>query len=182
MKQLWFTTTLTIRFLIALIIHQFPLFSLSLFHSPQSMSALLLFGFLGVRDGHRKATAKKNRDSQDIQSFHTIYATAIHGYHGDTAVPAELHVWTTSSDVFYPDNTIVFVIAKLFAPANDTFLLECLYIGNFPGNPDDPSYTDIVPEVDAGPFIVAVGQVIGAADSSRSSSLKTFTVAASDYV
>jgi hypothetical protein len=146
------------------------------------MSALILFGFLGVRDGHRKSTAKKNHDGRDIQSFHTVYTTAIHGRLGDTAVPAELRVWTMASDVFYPDDTIVFVIAKLFAPANDTFLLECIYIGNFPGDPNDSSYSDMVPEVDAGPFIVAVGQVIRPADSSRSSGLKTFTVAASDYV
>jgi hypothetical protein len=146
------------------------------------MSALLLFGFLGVRDGRRKATAKKNRDGRDIQSFHTVYTTAIHGRYGDTAVPAELRVWTTSSEVFYPDDTVVFVIAKLFAPANDTFLLECLYMGNFPGDPNDPSYTDVIPEVDAGPFIVAVGQVLKLPDSSRTGGLKTFVVVASDYV
>jgi hypothetical protein len=155
----------------------FTLFSLTL-----SMSALLLFGFLGIRDGHCKATAKKNCDGREVQSFHTIYTTAIHGRYGDTAVPAELCVWTMSSDFFYPDDTVVFIIAKLFAPANDTFLLESLYIGNFPGDPNDSSYIDIVPEVDVGPFIVAVGQVIKAPDVSWSGGLKTFTIVTSDYV
>jgi hypothetical protein len=87
-----------------------------------------------------------------------------------------------ASDFFYPDDTIVFVIAKLFTPTNNMFLLECIYIGNFPGDPNDSSYSDIVPEVDVGPFIVAVGQVIRPPNSSRSGGLKMFTVAASDDV
>jgi hypothetical protein len=102
-------------------------------------------------------TAKKNRDGGEVQSFHTIYMTAIHGHYRDTAVPAELRVWTISSNFFYPDDTVVFVIAKLFTPTNNTFLLESLYIGNFPDDLNDSSYIDIIPEVDAGPFIVAVG-------------------------
>jgi hypothetical protein len=114
--------------------------------------------------------------------FHTVYKTAIHGHYRETAVPAKLRVWTTSSDVFYPDNTVVFVIGKLFAPANNTFLLECVYMGNVPGDPSDPLYQETVPELDAGPFVVVVGQVIKPADSSHSGILKSFTVTASDYV
>jgi hypothetical protein len=146
------------------------------------MSALILFGFLGVKDGQRRATTKKNRDGREVQSSHTVYSTAIHGRYGETAAPAELRVWTMSSDAFFPDDSIVFVIAKLFAPPNSPFLLESLYIGNFPGDPDDPSYSDVVPEIDAGPFVMVVGQVIKPPDSTRSGGLKTFTVAASDYV
>src|SRR5262245_44954559 len=137
------------------------------------MSALLLFGFLGVRDGRHTSITKKNRDGKDVQSFYTVYSTCVQCQHNEAGAPAELRLWSSSSAVILPDDTIVFVIAKLFAPTNGPFLLECIYVGNFPGDPDDSSYADVVPEVDAGPFVVVVGQVIKVPDI-RSSPLKTF--------
>jgi hypothetical protein len=145
------------------------------------MSSLILFGFLGVRDGQRRTTTKKIRDRKEVKSTHTFYSTAIHGSVQGSSTPAELRVWTPSSDFIYPDNTIMFVIAKAFVLAERPILLESIYIGNFPGNPTAPGYPDGVPEVNGGPFIIASGQIISVPDA-RPTVLKTFTVAASDYV
>lgn len=145
------------------------------------MTSCILFGFLGVRDGRRESFTKKNKEGREIRSSYTLYSTSINPPHGDS-VSAILRNWTPSSESFYPDDSIVFVIAKLYAPANQSFLLECLCLSNFPGDPEHPTYGENIPDLDSGPFVIALGQVVRPADPSRQSLLKTFTLGVSDYV
>jgi len=90
-------------------------------------------------------------------------------------------VWSPSSDTIYVNNTIVFLIAKVFTLADNPVLLESMYIRNYLGNPSSPGYGDLLSDVNAGTFFIASRTVISVPDAVPSM-LKMFMVAASDYI
>ena len=176
-----FCIALTDSFFTVIVVAHFSLISFWFFvRLPAIMTSVILFGFLGVCGGDRQTTTRKVR-GREVHSSYTVYTTAIHGSLHPSSAPAKLRVWSTSSDVVYEDNTIIFVIAKLYTHTNNSILLDSMYIGNVPGDPESSTYEEAVPNIGGGPFVMILGPVVKVADT-RASPLKTFTVGASEYV
>lgn len=108
---------------------------------PAIMSAFILTGFLGVANNRRDSRLTKNRSGKEVRSYHTYYSTALHTAQGQSN-EVELRVWNSSSDTFYPDDTILYTMAKMYAPPNQPFLLEAMHVAPVPG---DPSLENISP-------------------------------------
>ncbi|KAJ7934854.1 hypothetical protein B0H13DRAFT_2305312 [Mycena leptocephala] len=53
---------------------------------------------------------------------------------------ATFRVYSSSSDAPLPDNTIVFVVAKVSAPTSKPIKLDALYLSAFHGDPNDDQY------------------------------------------
>lgn len=100
------------------------------------MSALIFVGIFSLRNGHHVTTSFTKRSGEQGTTTHTHYSTAL-VCRTPPALPAELRVYSRSSDPFLPDNTVTIVVAKGYIPAGDVagdLLLDALHIAPFPGN------------------------------------------------
>jgi hypothetical protein len=100
------------------------------------------------------------------------YTTAIQCVEHDHSLPADVRIYSTSTDPILENNTVAFVIAKVFAPIGSTILLDAFYLVPLPG---DRSYDDALPDIPIS-FVTTLGHVTRANDSSATSSLKTFVL------
>lgn len=147
-----------------------------------TMSALIFFGFFALTSGHRKITQKDSvGDAPPVKTYHFHYTTSIQCAN-HVALPANLRIYSSASDHLLADDTVAFVIAKAFVPANDVVLLDAYHIVDVPGNPRDDAYQDSVPDVPI-PFVVGVGEVIRTDESFRGDGKPmAFSVSVSEYV
>jgi hypothetical protein len=84
------------------------------------------------------------------------------------------------NDVPHPDNTVAFVYARAHISNDCTVLMDASEIVPCPGNPEDDSYQDSVPDM-ANPFALALGHVSGKASHLPDGS-RCFPMAVSEYV
>ncbi|KAJ7051703.1 hypothetical protein C8F01DRAFT_637375 [Mycena amicta] len=115
------------------------------------MSSFLSYGFLPLAGG--TCVAMPNGTT-----YHGHYTTAIRTARR-TYLPAKLRVYSGSSSIPLPDNTVAFTVAKVFAPAgHDAIIeLEALHMNAIPGDPNSPTYQDAIP--DCATIFTGVGNV-----------------------
>lgn len=139
------------------------------------MSSLAFMGFFCLAEGKRVMTTRPN----STRIWHAHYTSTVQCADG-TFLPANIRVYSPMNDVPHPDNTIAYVYARAHITNDLTVLMDASEIIACPGDPDDDSYQDSVPDM-PNPFLIALGHVSGKAshlpDGSRS-----FPLAASEYV
>lgn len=139
------------------------------------MSSLTFLGFFCLASAHRVVTQKAN----NARAWHMHYSTTIQCADG-TSLPADLRVYSPMNDIPHPDNTIAFVYARGHIPHNDIAVLDASHVIPFPGDPDDETYEDSVPNL-PNPFVIGLGQVTGRTELLSQGS-RLFHVATSDFV
>ena len=144
------------------------------------MSCFLTTTFLGLAQGHHKAMVKLNQRGKETRVHHTHYTTSLQCVDG-TAAPTLLYVYSTSSDVLLPNNTVAFVIAKTWIPLHNIAILDALYLTKVPGDPNSEMYKDNVPDIPI-PFVQGVGQVTGCTNVLPGTKINCFPVNVSEYV
>ncbi|KAI0640433.1 hypothetical protein C8Q79DRAFT_921702, partial [Trametes meyenii] len=118
--------------------------------------------------------------SSTALAFHCYYATAIQCASGDS-IPAELRVYSPPNDTPLPDDTIVFLVAKLHLRPNDSALLDAVQLFPVPGNPSSETYQDNVPDMPY-PNIYAIGVVQGKHEVLADGKSRGFTLNVSERV
>ena len=127
------------------------------------MSLLIFVGLFSLRDGHHVNTSFTKHSGEQVMTTHAHYTTAV-VCRTPPALPAELRVYSRSSDSCLPDNTVAIVVAKGYVPTGDIagdLLLDALHIAPFPGNASDPQiYDRMLPDFHW-PLLFGLGSVSG---------------------
>jgi hypothetical protein len=125
------------------------------------MSSFSIIGFFGLASG-RHISLPRPSDSS-LSTNYVVYTTSIQ-LNPTTAVPAEIRMWSPRNSIVHSDDSVAFIIAKAFVPAphaaSATVLLDPYFIHVFPGNPQDDSYKDSIPDLPF-PYVYALGTVTG---------------------
>ncbi|KAJ7862451.1 hypothetical protein B0H14DRAFT_2204764, partial [Mycena olivaceomarginata] len=100
------------------------------------MSSFNVFGFFALTAGKRVATQPAGAT---YPIHHCIYTTSLKSS-DNVYVAANLRVYSGAGDAPLPDNTITFVVAKVFAPTGKPVELDGLYISAMPGNVNSYEY------------------------------------------
>lgn len=149
------------------------------------MSSFYLFGNFAVAGGSRVFTEKTvsagSSGDRTVRTPHILYDTTVSLTNSST-IQASLRVYGPPNENPLPPQTVVFAVAKAFAPANGTILMDVLTLVPYPGNPDDDSYDDFIPD-----FPATLAMVTGpvhmkpfvCSDDSKS---RGFFIEASEYV
>ncbi|KAH9916160.1 hypothetical protein B0H21DRAFT_886979 [Amylocystis lapponica] len=117
------------------------------------MSTFTTFGFFGLGAGRRASARTRNGNT----TFFCYYTTTLQCSDGDM-IPAELRVYSPRDDVPHPDDTIAFVVAKLFVPLKGTALLDAYSVYAVPGDPASDTYEASIPDMPY-PFVYGLGIV-----------------------
>ncbi|KDQ49074.1 hypothetical protein JAAARDRAFT_143925 [Jaapia argillacea MUCL 33604] len=141
------------------------------------MSSLTMIGFLALCAGRCTMALKPG---SPVKVFHCLYTTAVQCSSGDL-LPAKLHAYSPPNDTILPDNTVAFVIAKVFAPPNADIILNAIHVVPLPGNPNNDDYESHIPDVPH-PFFLGLGSAQGLQETLADGKLRGFTVLLSDYV
>ena len=83
-----------------------------------------------------------------VRTPHILYDMTI-SLTDSSTIQASLCVYSPPNDNPLPPQTVMFAIAKVFAPANGTILMDVLTLVPYPGNPDDDAYDDTIPDFPA---------------------------------
>lgn len=118
------------------------------------MSSLNIFGFFALANGHRVRTVRPGSTSA---VYHTLYDSALQCAQGP-ALPADIRIYSPMGDALLQDNTVVFLLGKLWTPSTDTIHIDTVLCIPFPGDPSSDSYEDTLPDAQY-PFIVGLGNV-----------------------
>ncbi|KAJ6553864.1 hypothetical protein B0H10DRAFT_2446622 [Mycena sp. CBHHK59/15] len=162
--------------------------------SPPPMSSFNAFGFFALAGGRRLATQAAG---STYPVYHCHYHTALKSptsllnlstVNSDDSIDIEyehlaanLRVYSGSGDAPLPDNTVAFVIAKVFAATGKTIELDALFVAPLPGDVDDEHYQDNIPSLPV--FIYAVGHIpANHSAQTLTDGSKTFTMTVGDYV
>jgi hypothetical protein len=146
------------------------------------MSSFFIIGFMAVKDGHLKEVDTSSNSGGTIRLHYVYYTVGLQCLHPQSNLLGELRSYCHSStDPILPDNTVIFVVAKAHAPPNACVVMDSLYIAAIPGNPEDESYDDHVPDM-CYPFVFCLGQVTRSLSATATSTLKTFQLNVSEYV
>jgi hypothetical protein len=139
------------------------------------MSSLAFVGFFCLAEGKRVMTTRAN----NTRIWHVHYTSTVQCADG-TALPANIRIYSPMNDVPHSDNTIAFIYARAHVTNTHSVLMDASEIVPCPGDPEDDSYQDSVPDM-PNPFIIALGHVSGKPshlpDGSRS-----FPLTVSEYV
>ncbi|KAH9948376.1 hypothetical protein B0H21DRAFT_690211 [Amylocystis lapponica] len=117
------------------------------------MSTLTTFGFFGLGAGRRASARTRNGNT----TFFCYYTTTLQCSAGGM-IPAELRVYSPRDDVPLADDTIAFVVARLFVPLNGTALLDAYSLFPVPGDPASDAYEAAIPDMPY-PFVYGLGIV-----------------------
>ena len=116
------------------------------------MSSFYLFGNFAVAGGSRVFTEKTvstgSSGERMVRTPHILYDTTV-SLTDSSTIQASLRVYSPPNDNPLPPQTVVFAVAKVFAPANGTILMDVLTLVLYPGNPDDDAYDDTIPDFPA---------------------------------
>jgi len=111
-----------------------------------------------------------------------FYKVDIQGMNTQTPVLGELQFYCFSpTESVLKDDTVVYMVVKVYASPHSMVLLESLYLIPLPGNPNDNSYEDNLPDI-SHLFVFALGLITCTAESTASSTLKMFHMNVSDYI
>ncbi|KAJ6556296.1 hypothetical protein B0H19DRAFT_1235514 [Mycena capillaripes] len=142
------------------------------------MSSFNTFGFFALTSGKRIAT---HSPGATYPVHHCHYITSLKSSADGVYVAATLRVYSGAGDAPLADNTVAFVLAKVYAPTGQPVELDALYMAAIPGDVNSDTYDDAIPEIPT--FLYGVGHVPQShtaevlADNS-----KLFIVCVSDYV
>ena len=146
------------------------------------MSTFTTAGFFGLTSGCHICTevAKTNGSTQGVYYIHYITSVncSVSG-----PISAELRKYSPPNDTVLADNTIAFVIAKVYVPPANVpgnILLEAIHIAPVPGDPTSEAYEDSVPDFRF-PAIFAHGCVINEHQEEKLG-VVTFPMVVSDYI
>ena len=79
----------------------------------------------------------KNDNGRSVLTYYVVYSTSLSCVDDseDNRIDAELRVFCPQSTPLFPDGTVVYAYAKMFAPPNASLLLDAVRIHPFPGDP-----------------------------------------------
>ena len=142
---------------------------------PLTMSSLAFMGFFCLADGKRVMTTRAN----NTRIWHAHYTSTVQCA-DSTTLPANIRIYSPINDIPHADNTIAFVYARAHITNDLTVLMDASEIIACPGDPNDDSYQDSVPDM-PNPILIALGQVSGKASHLPDAS-RCFPLAVSEYV
>lgn len=146
-------------------------------------STLLTYGFFSLACGKRVAVSKPSpttpaRSTNGRSAAGSSQQNGTQAYTGNPVtyfmqymttfqcsledyLPAEVRVYSPPGDTTpYPDNTVVFMVARVSTADSAHALLDVLSMAPFPGDPTEPCYEESLPDV-PNPHIVILGTVVG---------------------
>lgn len=144
------------------------------------MALLMVSGYLAVAEGRRVSSVKPNSTTK---TYHCLYTTALQST-GGVCFPGELRIYSPFNDVILPDDTVGFVMAKAYFPANapeEKILLEASHFFAVPGNPSSDTYESSIPDCLV-PFVFGLGTVPACPPTLPDGVSRAFSVVVSDYV
>lgn len=144
------------------------------------MALLMVSGYLAVAEGRRVSSVKPNSTTK---TYHCLYTTALQST-GGVCFPGELRIYSPFNDVILPDDTVGFVMAKAYFPANapeEKILLEASHSFAVPGNPSSDTYESSIPDCLV-PFVFGLGTVPACPSTLPDGVSRAFSVVVSDYV
>ncbi|KAI6022836.1 hypothetical protein PISMIDRAFT_101100 [Pisolithus microcarpus 441] len=144
------------------------------------MSSTAVFGFFVLAGGHHVKTVKAGLT---VIMYHCVYKTTVQ-CSSSVIFPASLHVHSPFKDAMLPDNTVVFISAKVSVPLcvlNKPILLEAFHLVVVPGNPSAKDYEQSVPDFPY-PVVVGLGTVTSQAQILADGMSWAFSVLSTDYV
>ncbi|CDO69900.1 hypothetical protein BN946_scf184884.g59 [Trametes cinnabarina] len=143
-------------------------------------STLNIFGFFALAGGVRRSTPRASSSSSASVTFHCYYSTVIQCSSG-SALPAELRVYSPPGQNPLPNNTIVFLTAKLHLRSALPVLMDAMHLYPFPGDVNDMDYEDHVPDMPY-PLIYGIGTVQSKEETLADGKSRGFLVSASERV
>ena|ERR1700722_10555955 len=141
------------------------------------MSSLMIVGFFALASGRRVSTTKSG-STKAITHCH--YSTTIQCSEG-TVLPADIRIFIRSTDFIHPDNTVAFIVSKVAFISPESTLLDAIFIVPMPGNIEDNSYEDTLPDFPY-PLIFGLGPVTALHERSFDTVSRGFSVSVSEYV
>lgn len=100
------------------------------------MSSFNAVGFFALADGKRIATTVPGAT---YAKHHVHYTTSLKTLE-NSYVAATLRVYSAAGDTPLPDNTIAFVVAKVFVPNGQPVELDALSFAPIPGDVNEADY------------------------------------------
>lgn len=85
--------------------------------------------------------------------FYCIYQTSIQCSSG-VATPAELRVYSPPGDDPLAEDTVIFLLAKVYIPTSGKALLDAICLFPVPGVPSDDKYENSIPDMQF-PMVIA---------------------------
>ncbi|KAJ7309278.1 hypothetical protein DFH08DRAFT_974760 [Mycena albidolilacea] len=141
------------------------------------MSSFNAFGFFALAAGRRVPT---QLPGATYPIHHCHYTTSLKSS-DNVNVAATLRVYSAAGDAPLPDNTIIFAVAKVYAPAGKPVDLVALYISAIPGDVNTDEYENTIPECPT--FVYGVGHIPHNHTAQVfPDSSKAFTISISEYV
>jgi hypothetical protein len=140
------------------------------------MSTFTVVGFLALAQGRR---VMSTRPGGTTRTWHAFYVTSVQCA-DSSALPGELRIYSPMNDVLHPDHTIAFVHARAHITANGHVQLDASHLIRFPGDPEDESYENSIPDFPY-PLIIALGNV-SSRHSHTPNGSRVFPMSVSDYV
>ena len=111
------------------------------------MSSFYLFGNFAVAGMSCVSTVKKIGD-YPVTTFYYLYDTTI-TLHNGPSIQVNLRIYSLLHNNPFPPQSIVHVYAKAYTPINNVIQLDALSLYLYPGNSNDNSYEEGVPEFPA---------------------------------
>ncbi|KAJ7620030.1 hypothetical protein B0H17DRAFT_1088843 [Mycena rosella] len=141
------------------------------------MSSFNAFGFFALAGGTRIATTVPGAA---YAKHHVHYTTSLKTLE-NSYVAATLRVYSGVGDAPLPDNTIAFVVAKVFVPNGQPVELDALSFAAIPGDVDGANYQDQIPDCPV--YLYGVGHIPDHhAPQVLNDGARIFTVCLSDYI
>lgn len=141
-----------------------------------AMTSFLLAGYLAVSGGRRLSSENPTTHKT---THHVYYDTVIQT--AGTDVHAEIRTWAPNNEPVLADGTIVDIVAKVSAPSNGKVLLDSTQFWPFPGDPNDATYEDHVPERPF-PTLFVLGHTVGSPDTMDDGISIGYPVQTAEYV
>jgi hypothetical protein len=150
------------------------------------MSSCCVVGFFCLARGNRIRVNRPNRNgntrstSSSTGTWYAHYDTTI-ACLKDTFCPVDLRVYCPLTDDILPDNSVAFVIGKVFIQTGEQrSLIDAIHLNVFPGDVSCPTYQSTVPQFTYS-FVYGIGSVSGEHQVLNDRS-RVFPVSISEYL
>ncbi|KAI6106361.1 hypothetical protein EDD17DRAFT_1479806 [Pisolithus thermaeus] len=140
----------------------------------------MVAGYLAMAEGCHVSSMKP---SSVVKVYQCLYTTALHST-GSFSFPGELCIYSPFNDVILPDNTVGYVMVRVYFPPNmcgEKILLEASHFFPLPGDPSSDAYEPSILSC-LMPFVLALGSVPSHPSTLSDSSSHMFMVVISNYV
>jgi len=152
------------------------------FFFSHSMSCFLILGFFALLSGQWVCTAITKVDGLSTSIWHIHYEMAL-TCQEPPSLPAELRNYSPVNDTVFQDNTVTFMLAKVYVPPGNiagNVLLEAIHVVPLPGDPSDKSYNKHLPNFPY-PLKLGLGTVTSLVETLPDGCI-SFPVSLSDYM